>query len=527
MSPRTPSILRLLALLATAAAGAALSSCSKNDAPPAKPEAPKPLAIDVVKEQERSKNFVAVSRQLELGGTLYGYVDVDGDVLKMLGGVKGLLEQMAKTQPQLTPFVNQDYATIAGMLGLTDIKAVGLSSVPDGTGFFRNRMFFYAPGERHGFVAGLGGKPGPFTHVKLAPADAAFFVESEVDLPVVYKAVKDTIAKVAGEPASSLFEAGLKQAGDRAALSVLDLIYGLKGHMSIVGRVDSSKPLRLPAPNAPVIPGISLLITIDGVAPVVETSLAQAKVLKRTDDGTLHIYGLGQQLPFGDLQPVVVADGNTLYVATSLPFLKECRAGQKPLAQDPAFQKALAAVGTEGNGVAYVSPRFFDEIRKFESLNPNLPAETKTIVNLITSKLPKTDRPMVSIRTNLPDGILIRSYWDRSLKQEVAMVSVYNPLTVGLLAAMAIPAFQKVRTASQEKAIINNLRQLSAAADQYYLENGTKAANFNDLVGPNRYIKALVPVAGENYRQLRFIQGQPLRVRLPDGRMIQYPPAGM
>jgi len=37
---------------------------------------------------------------------------------------------------------------------------------------------------------------------------------------------------------------------------------------------------------------------------------------------------------------------------------------------------------------------------------------------------------------------------------------------IGLLAAMAIPAFQKVRSNSQDKAVTNNLRQLAAAADQ-------------------------------------------------------------
>ncbi|NBX60429.1 MAG: prepilin-type N-terminal cleavage/methylation domain-containing protein, partial [Opitutaceae bacterium] len=47
---------------------------------------------------------------------------------------------------------------------------------------------------------------------------------------------------------------------------------------------------------------------------------------------------------------------------------------------------------------------------------------------------------------------------------------------IGLLAAMAIPAFQKVRQSSQDKAVLNNARQLSAAADQYFLENGVTTA---------------------------------------------------
>jgi type IV pilus assembly protein PilA len=48
---------------------------------------------------------------------------------------------------------------------------------------------------------------------------------------------------------------------------------------------------------------------------------------------------------------------------------------------------------------------------------------------------------------------------------------------IGLLAAMAIPAFQKVRSNAQNKAVTNNLRQLSSAADQYYLESGNTTVN--------------------------------------------------
>ena len=42
---------------------------------------------------------------------------------------------------------------------------------------------------------------------------------------------------------------------------------------------------------------------------------------------------------------------------------------------------------------------------------------------------------------------------------------------IGLLAAMAIPAFQKVRKDSRESAVQNDARQLASAAQQYMLEN--------------------------------------------------------
>jgi type IV pilus assembly protein PilA len=47
---------------------------------------------------------------------------------------------------------------------------------------------------------------------------------------------------------------------------------------------------------------------------------------------------------------------------------------------------------------------------------------------------------------------------------------------IGLLAAMAIPAFQKVRTTSIEKTMLNDARQLASAAQQYMMENGVSTA---------------------------------------------------
>jgi len=82
---------------------------------------------------------------------------------------------------------------------------------------------------------------------------------------------------------------------------------------------------------------------------------------------------------------------------------------------------------------------------------------------------------------------------------------------IGLLAAMAIPAFQKVRASSQDKTVLNNIRQLAAAADQYFLENGTSTVAITSLVGSSAYVKALNTVANENY-PTAFTQGNSIVV---------------
>jgi len=82
---------------------------------------------------------------------------------------------------------------------------------------------------------------------------------------------------------------------------------------------------------------------------------------------------------------------------------------------------------------------------------------------------------------------------------------------IGLLASMAFPAFQKVRASAQDKAILNNARQLGAGADQYYLEAGVTTVALTSLIGISYYVKALKTVANETY-PMSYTQSVPITV---------------
>jgi type IV pilus assembly protein PilA len=95
---------------------------------------------------------------------------------------------------------------------------------------------------------------------------------------------------------------------------------------------------------------------------------------------------------------------------------------------------------------------------------------------------------------------------------------------IGLLAAMAVPAFQKVRESSQDKTVLNNARQLASAADSYYLEYGVSTVSQTDLVGNNKYVKSLSTVAKETYPS-NFTQGVAITVSGIAGvRTVTYAP---
>jgi Zn-dependent protease with chaperone function/Tfp pilus assembly major pilin PilA len=73
-------------------------------------------------------------------------------------------------------------------------------------------------------------------------------------------------------------------------------------------------------------------------------------------------------------------------------------------------------------------------------------------------------------------------------------------VVIGLLAAMAIPAFQKVRNSAQAMACVNNQRQIAAALEQYKLENGKGPENFADIAGEGKILRTLpVCLSGGTY----------------------------
>ncbi len=92
------------------------------------------------------------------------------------------------------------------------------------------------------------------------------------------------------------------------------------------------------------------------------------------------------------------------------------------------------------------------------------------------------------------------------------------------LTVVVVLGITKVRETSKYKAMIP--RQLAAAADQFWLENGAFKVfiRYDDLVGTNRYIKAYYASDGENPGDqfpIRYGWNMTWKVRLPDGTTVE------
>ncbi len=78
----------------------------------------------------------------------------------------------------------------------------------------------------------------------------------------------------------------------------------------------------------------------------------------------------------------------------------------------------------------------------------------------------------------------------------------------------------------QQLSILNNLRQLAAARDQFIFEEKRPPISTAEIVGYTRYIKRFLSVDGEDYRGLSMDPTQPLTVTTASGLTVTYDTTG-
>ena len=86
-----------------------------------------------------------------------------------------------------------------------------------------------------------------------------------------------------------------------------------------------------------------------------------------------------------------------------------------------------------------------------------------------------------------------------------------------------VPTPDSRAKAYDQLGVVNNLYALDEAAKKFYLLNKVDTVTYAELVGPEKLVSEVHPVAGEDYTQLVFKKGQRIEVRMADGRVIRYP----
>ena len=99
------------------------------------------------------------------------------------------------------------------------------------------------------------------------------------------------------------------------------------------------------------------------------------------------------------------------------------------------------------------------------------------------------------------------------------------PVTTAQTTAELIPGSKELMRSAMNRAIMGNLQVIAAARVRFQQANGRLPASINELGDEEKFIKALVPINGEDYLSLSLAAGSTLTVTDSEGVSVSYDPS--
>ena len=525
--------------------------------------------LNIVPQQMQSQNFYRVSQYLDLGGPVYGYLDIDGDLSRFTSQLKELLQLIPADpeDPQAAMVKNFDFDYFLQVLGFSNVKAMGVSSYQVGT-FFHNKGFLLMEGGPKGIfqVGGVG--PHPFDTWNLAPAGTDFVFEQDLNLYSVYQMVEAIMTRTMGDMGKMMIDSQLnKPPKPGMPFTLKQIVESLNTRAFGIVRFANDQKLQIPV-NNPDLPGmkeveiplVDFYLSIDNLGWFVDHAIAEFE--KRPNVEILRSEAWrgvpipGPLPPFmAGYQPYFLHElGTGRMVVISRPiFMNECLQRSKGLQSDPEFKTAIQGLPTTGNGFSYMSTEAFQHITRVlntvvqaqasaptpqptpsagEALSTGAVAVAKASRGKVTQEqlnwflkvLEPYNQPIASVYRTQEDGALFVANQPFSHKGNLFMSLAPNPVFLGALffsqpktASHAVslssePDFADDFTLSingrPSPADINNLRQIGIAYANYVDQTGGHIPA--NTTGLHQWAKELASRSGLNDASLYWLISDPI-----------------
>ena len=400
--------------------------------------------------------FNAVHSQLDPGGTVYGYISVDGDLTAISEWATGKITELKATNARV-PFPPVEIPKLLEITGLDQVSAMGISSkrIEDG---FRNKAYILAPDGREGLLKIFGDESKPFDVVKMAPQGTDIVVEQDVNLKVVKEVAMEVIGMLQGDKGKERIQAMLQRPAGPFPFTLDKILADLDTQVTLIVDADPAWKTKVPGAKGLEIPQIQAAILVDGLGWVVDevTATVEKQFEKRSGKGAPPVSfmqnedwtGMRMEIPqnggrrkdwiqilslIGSSKPVILHHKPTgkMVLASDHGFAGKLFSQKPNLASDPDFQKTMTGLPEEGTSLAYVSPAFFQMIREVVvtlSQQENIGQKERFMISTMLELIvPANLRGEGSVTASTPDGILMVSNSSQSHKGRLL-----NPLVTTL-----------------------------------------------------------------------------------------------
>jgi len=384
---------------------------------------------------ERSPHFDPVSANLQLGGTVYAYVDIDGDAERAADFFLSLLRDLPESRQSGTSR-RLGATNLVRALGLENLRAVGLSSYKKAS-LYHNRSFIYHTGPRKGLLKVFGGEPSELTLEGVAPEGADLVWEQQLNLKVLVDIVRAVGERGLGASPARI-DALLAERLFNLDITIGEIVERLDTTAGLILEVDEARAMRIPGESF-WFPFTEFLFQIDGLGDLVDAIAKKAAFnpfirADRTNQWLIIRPGIRLPSPWNAYEPSLIKDLATgrMYLVSSPAYLTKCLSQQSDLTATSDFRKAFDGLSTIGNGMVFVSPQLTREMHAVldRVINDRGSTIVTTVVRLL---LPDAGSPVGWVGMNRDDGVLFTSNSSSSHKSTL--------LTLGyaaLLPAIAV-----------------------------------------------------------------------------------------
>jgi hypothetical protein len=347
-----------------------------------------------------SAHFAATAAQIDLGGELLAYMDIEGDLSGFANFLNSLLERV-KTEFPESRGVEVDFNDVLTNLGLTSVRSLGFSSVNEGAGTYLNRFHAVVTAENRGILNFYGSAPAPFRILELAPANADIVSEYELDFAAVFAAVEKAASQIPGVSLgwNQVVYQELPELQRNAASILRDLrlrAYGWADLPADFFDVERGLQGVEPPPMGPM----DFMFALDGLGSSgidFPSLLGDFVVAVEGDYGDWTVYRVKPEvLETGDFASGVAETiflafdpAGDARVASEVAFITD--QPNNLLANAEAFKMATNGLPTEGNALEYVSEAYFEDSKRLlqsallMGLQEGLPAAQAELIDSILS----------------------------------------------------------------------------------------------------------------------------------------------
>jgi type IV pilus assembly protein PilA len=457
-----------------------------------------------------SANFHEASTHLDLDGSLVGFIDFEGDGQAIGTSLNTIYQDILANTPEMMP-IPMDFNQLFTNLGFGSVRSFAMSSKEIEPDLHRNRSVLLLNDEMTGLFSMYGQALQPFRAAELAPADAT----GAMTMTVEFTPIRDTVISILQQ---SMGDMGVAMAQQQLATPVPgtditadEVIEALSGNWDGFWHQAYKEAFQQ---------DIKFWVRIEGAGSLLPRVMPLLKdmpvVIDETDAATVIDLSpmLGEDSPIDIF--IKVPEGSSDLIIYSNKNWTPSSAGPR-LSEDPKFTALAKRLPKEGLAYTYSVGADMSPLWALLEAEPEAAKYQVAIQAAMELLISDYLAPTVSVTTLKDNAMITEQYAGYSTKQVIMVLPA--AIGGGIGAAMAIPAFQKVRTTSQEKAVTNNLRQIASAADQYFLEEGVTEVSIDKLIGT--YIYSLTPVAGESYENMTITADMTeISVVLGDGRVI-------